>query len=597
MASDRQGRGLRLPLLLIWLGLSALLVLGALANIRLGRFPDPDDTLRLIQVRDLLAGQGWFDLTQYRIAPPEGTPMHWSRLVDAPLAVLIAMLTPLLGQAGAEMAAALIVPLLLLGVTIASVGVATRRMFGRQAAILAALFTGFMPMIVFQLQPLRIDHHGWQIALVALAMAASSMRSARMGGALAGLSMAAGLLVSIELLPLAAAFGLVFLLRGLRSGEGRRWLTSYLSGLAISMIGLFLALRGPGDLVVYCDAISLPHIAFFAITALAAGLSRSASKFVWLGVLSVGGAAGLAVFAMQAPECVGSPFGSLDPLVQRYWYANIAEGMPAWRQDWTEALPALAQLAVALAVGAVLAARSRGPARSAIVDHVLLLALAVLAALLTWRSVAFAQLLALPILGMLAAGLLERISAATRAISKLSLAALLTLVFLPAAPFLIAERIGSGGKDAPVGDPAPGERAAPILSLAHSACDVTGSARKLDSLPTGTVFAPLDLGPAILLGSSHSVVATSHHRANDAMADVIGAFTQSPEEARKTIAARGADYVALCSDVAEPEIYRTANGRGFAAMLLRGSTPEWLEPVDIGAPPQFRVWRVRNGRD
>ena len=45
--------------------------------------------MRLVQVRDLLAGQGWFDLTQYRLNPPDGVAMHWSRLIDLPIAVLI----------------------------------------------------------------------------------------------------------------------------------------------------------------------------------------------------------------------------------------------------------------------------------------------------------------------------------------------------------------------------------------------------------------------------------------------------------------------------------------------------------------------------
>jgi hypothetical protein len=29
-----------------------------------------DDAMRLVEVRDLLAGQGWLDMTQYRLDPP-----------------------------------------------------------------------------------------------------------------------------------------------------------------------------------------------------------------------------------------------------------------------------------------------------------------------------------------------------------------------------------------------------------------------------------------------------------------------------------------------------------------------------------------------
>ena len=50
-----------------------------------GAFFDPDDAMRMVQVRDLMAGQGWFDLTAHRINPPQGLFLHWSRVVDVPL--------------------------------------------------------------------------------------------------------------------------------------------------------------------------------------------------------------------------------------------------------------------------------------------------------------------------------------------------------------------------------------------------------------------------------------------------------------------------------------------------------------------------------
>ena len=40
--------------------------------------------MRLAQLRDWLAGQGWYDLTQRRVAG--GYESHWSRLIDAGLA-------------------------------------------------------------------------------------------------------------------------------------------------------------------------------------------------------------------------------------------------------------------------------------------------------------------------------------------------------------------------------------------------------------------------------------------------------------------------------------------------------------------------------
>src|SRR4029078_13165404 len=71
-------------LLLIWAVTVATYLLAGSGPTR-----STDDAMRLVQVRDLLAGQGWYDLTQYRLSPPEGVVMYWSRLIDVPIAFLI----------------------------------------------------------------------------------------------------------------------------------------------------------------------------------------------------------------------------------------------------------------------------------------------------------------------------------------------------------------------------------------------------------------------------------------------------------------------------------------------------------------------------
>ena len=62
----------------IWLLLTFALIITGWSRIRSGVGWDPDDQLRLVQLRDFLNGQGWFDNRQYRLNPPEGAPMHWS---------------------------------------------------------------------------------------------------------------------------------------------------------------------------------------------------------------------------------------------------------------------------------------------------------------------------------------------------------------------------------------------------------------------------------------------------------------------------------------------------------------------------------------
>ena len=49
---------------------------------------DNDSLMRMAMVHDLIGGQGWFDPMQYRMGLDGGFAMHWSRLVDAPLAAI-----------------------------------------------------------------------------------------------------------------------------------------------------------------------------------------------------------------------------------------------------------------------------------------------------------------------------------------------------------------------------------------------------------------------------------------------------------------------------------------------------------------------------
>src|SRR5665213_587902 len=74
---------------------------------------DTDDAMRLTTVRDLLAGQSWWDHIQHRLNAPYGAEIHWSHLVDAAEGGLILLLKPFAGGM-AETIAVYVWPLLLL---------------------------------------------------------------------------------------------------------------------------------------------------------------------------------------------------------------------------------------------------------------------------------------------------------------------------------------------------------------------------------------------------------------------------------------------------------------------------------------------------
>src|SRR3954466_12516374 len=119
--------------LLFWLATSALLPYTRWAQINPFALGDNDANLRIMQVRALIAGQGWYDLRQYRLNPPMGADIHWSRLVDLPIAGIKLALAPLAGGAGAEKAAVAIAPLLPMAAAMTAVAATARRLIAPAA--------------------------------------------------------------------------------------------------------------------------------------------------------------------------------------------------------------------------------------------------------------------------------------------------------------------------------------------------------------------------------------------------------------------------------------------------------------------------------
>ena len=576
-----------LPHVLRMWGLLALMILLVSASrILEWRFPDPDDIMRLVEVRDQLGGQGWFDLDQHRIDPLREVPMHWSRLVDLPLAIIISGLSPIVGQAAAEAFALIAVPLLTLLVAMSFTGLAAVRLLGRENGGWAVLVAGMLPLLMHQFQPLRIDHHGWQIACFAAAFWGLVQGDRRRGPIVAGLAMAWGMMISIEILPLAGLVAAILALRWLRDTHARIALTHYMQALAGGLIVLYLATRGWPVASPFCDAIEPAHLGFFLVTALGVTSLRYARPLpapAMIGAFAAIGAGGIAMFAFASPGCIGTPFGALDPVVRDFWYVNVSEGRPVWEQGIAILIP-FAQIVFSFLVTILLWARAPRETRAAWMETLLLFAGTLALGMLVARSLAFASLLAtLPFAWLLGLAL-QRLRTGGKALTKAAVVAATLVVMLPTAPVAVAKSLAPEHGNTPE----PG-------GIAKSSCDLEASARRIAGLPRGTVFAPLDIGPSILLETKHDVIATGHHRANLAMRDVIAAFVSPEEVSHRIVDAYGADYLVLCTDLVEPSIYAERGGKqSLAAQLIAGDAPAWLEPISIGGPQTFRVWKVRD---
>lgn len=572
--------------LAIWLLLSAALIVSSWANIRDGVGWDPDDQLRLVQLRDFLNGQGWFDVRQYRLNPPEGAPMHWSRLIELPLAAVILLCTPLFGQAVAEIIASTIVPLLLFGAVIYLLAHAATQLGGRMAGTAAAVISAMSVPLLIQLRPMRIDHHGWQIAMAVLALASLFYTNARTAGLILGAALAIWLHISLEGAPMSAAFFLFLGWRWLACPDETSRLFWTISTFTLSSLALFFGTQTQGlASSVYCDTVSPPQIGAILV---AAAIMLPALKFAprqaivrALIMLTAAGAAMLA-FVLRAPECANGAFGTLDPLVREYWYNYVDEGLPIWHQAPRLALICIVGPALGFVSSLYLARRATGEIRSNLIILGFFTFYALILSLLVFRTVSVASAYAVLPAALMIAHLLARYRQEGNASRRLLCVALMLLLAVPNS--LVSAFLDSW----------PDKQAAQTAQSEQSnaACASTQSVAKLAALPKGQLIAPFDMAPMILARTQHSVVASSHHRNERAMHDHIQVFISSPETAHRLLQRRRIDYVALCAGEEELANYARKDPDGLWAQMAKGQVPNWLEPLpDIGKG--IKVWRVR----
>ena len=573
--------------LLLWIGISAILIFTGWDNIAARSGWDPDDQLRMVQLRDFLNGQSWFDITQYRMNAPDGAPMHWSRFIELPLAAIVFALSPLIGQPAAEMAAGTIVPLIGLGLTALLLGQIAMRLAGRHAGIIAIILTFLSPAILMQFRPMRIDHHGWQIMMACLALATIFWPNRQRAGITLGLALAVWLHISLEGAPMTTAF---FVLLGWRwifeKAQGRRLLWTIITFALASFLLFFGTQRSGIFAATFCDTISPPHL--YAVAAAALIMLPAIAKApknwrVRLAIAATAGAAAGGVLLMLAPQCTGGAFAGLDPLVRQYWYAHISEGLPVWHQGLQSAAALLAAPACGLVAILMLRKPQDGKANSEKRVAAFFLLYAFALALLVFRTVSVTSAYAIPLVAALIVTLFARYRKSNNAARRIGMVAVMLALFIPGN---LAQKL--------VGSFSPPDNAAAETPAraANKLCESSTSIAALGTLKDAYFAAPFDMGPMILLTTSHKVLASSHHRNEAAMHDHIEIFRSSADKSRAIIAKRRITHIAACASEAEMTGYVKTDPKGLWARLAKGDAPDWLQAMP-DAGDGIKVWRVR----
>ena len=571
--------------LVTWLGVMIWYVWNDWNLIRWLSLGDTDDNMRLMQVRAWLAGQDWYDLRNYRLNPPVGFDIHWSRIVDLPIAGLILFFRLFTSNAWAERLACGIAPLLPLSIAMLGVAATVRRLIDPRAWPLALLFLLGTSATMLMFLPERIDHHGWQLAMLSLTVAGLCDARGARGGLMVGLASAVSLAIGLEMLPYCAMAGAILALRWVWDRSEARRLQAYALSLGGGSAIGFAAFASTANYAMRCDALTpvwlSVTVAAGALLFLLAWLNPT-SRGLRIGLAVAAGAAIAAGFVHFFPQCLGRPEG-VSPELQKNWLNNVREAKPIYKHAFRLGFP-IAALPIVGVVGVILGTwrARRSPTLIGWSAVALFVTFACLMLLWQVRAGPAAQLLAVPgatLLGWIVLPwLLEHRSWPVR-------------IGGTVAAFLIVSGLFAGLiiKYLPVDVP---NAYTKRVNRSTGSCVRYTVLKALDRYPAQTIFTFVDLGPRLITVTHHDAIAGPYHRNGAAILDVQHAFGRSADEAHAIIRRHGATMLMLCPNHSESTNYRARNPGGFYDQLAHGEVPAWLTPLPLPANSPLRLFKV-----
>ncbi len=589
----------RLALTAIAVGAIVAATLWSLDAHRLGpNLGDTDDATRLVLVRELLAGRGWFDQRVVRLQPPEGVWLHWSRLLDGAIAGWELLWRAALPPARAEWMTRATWPLLWVFAAVAGALWQVRSLAGAarvrgaplaSAAVLAGGVICILDLGLYwaQFQPGRIDHHDVQITLALLAAAgalAGSVRGAALAGAATGLGLAVGLEALVFEAVVAAAFGV----RMWADRQAARSVGAYGLALAGATTLAFVAQTPPARWgVPACDALGVNLLAGAVVGGLALwAAARLGARRGWparLALLAAGGGATLAAYVLLDPHCLRGPFADVDPRMRPFWLDHVQEmrSWPVlWRQDRADAVAGAVFAAMGLLAWALLGFRRERRRGHAWRLSGALLLVAVAAGWGAFRMQAYTLWFSVPPLAVLAGELGGRAPRRLGLVGVLLAAAALSPVAATGG-VLAAMRLAPWQKRPAARGGGPPDR-----------CYDAASYALLARLPAGVTLSEIDLGPFVLAHTPSASLSAPYHRMSRGVMTARGVLVAPAEAAAAPARAAGATYLLECRVHARHFDRDHLAPDSLQRRLDADRPPAWLERLSPPGAP-LGVFRVR----
>lgn len=569
-----------------WLLFCAWFVYSRWSSIVTFNLGDTDDNMRMMQVRALLHGQDWFDLRQYRLNPPYGANIHWSRLVDLPLAGLMLLLQPFVGGPKAQLIAAGVAPMLPYGILLFGVALTARRLIDPRAYWLPILAMTVAGLTNSMFMPERIDHHGWQLALLSISIAGLADPKKVRGGLTLGISTALSLAIGLEMIIYLAIAGAAVALFWVADSRERTRATAYAVSLGGGVAFSFLVFASYANRAAVCDALSPVWLSSLLVASALLLILARISPGDWKIRLLLAIGAGLVIAGFHAfmwPQCL-SRLENVSPEVKYLWLSHVREARPVYKHGWQVATLILAIPVTGTIGWALLAWRNRvdadlfrrtlGCALSGIVAMLLLF----------WQTRTGPAAQLMTVVGAVAIiWVLVPVFDRSR------------FMLVRCGGVVVAALVGFGVLVPFAFNVIPPKKMSPReveVERANRLCNFIGSYRPIALQPKGVVFTWVDLAPRLITVTHHDSIMGPYHRNGEQIADTMKAFRGSADQARQIFAKYHSDYLLSCPNSSTTTIFTSEAPNGFYAQLARGQVPKWLTPVELPANSPFKMWKI-----
>ena len=550
---------------------------------------DADDVMRLVQIKDYLAGQSWFHTDQYRLGLAGGTDMHWSRIPDIPVILLTKLFDIFMAQDTALIWAISIWPPIAAGLFIYAMTQAARFWGGSKTQ---AFMLVLLALFIYRFQrfaPGGIDHHNIQIALIAISMGFAldpkmRKRSYIISGFAAAISIAIGVDVYLFVAAISLFVAVNWAVMGASAGP-----VAQAYGLAMSG-GLALAFFGtiaPSEYgLIYCDALSLATVSAGVAGALglavAARFFSKKNKLLRFSCLAAIGAICLVILGLQAPQCLANPLDALPLDVVTLWLNDIQEAKPLFSEnrDILSEVPFMIGAPVlALIVLIFSLVKTREWSSKYLVLLLLITALGLTFYQIRFHSFAYIFAL-LPL-----AAWIGKVYEAGRKSGQNNLLYLACLVasipVIWGTPGLFFEDAGTAKTELET-------------SEASGLCYSQDVISLLNTLPAGLISAGSNGAGDILNQTQHRTLSGNYHRNWDGILAQIYIATSPPDKAFALLSKHRVNYVHYCAGGSGTKTYVNGYENSLYANIKAGALPDYLEPVsDNLEDGNVKIFRIK----